>query len=152
MTRARAAATIIVAFLVAQLFAVVIHGFVLSADYAPFQGTLLRAASSGAPPWQMLFLPVVHLSLIVPLVWVYGRLRLEGPTAVRGLKLGMLAWTMGQLPVWLLWYAQQPWPGSLVMKQLGWELLASLAIGITIAAMARVPAPLEARLAATSSR
>lgn len=141
MTRARAAATIIVAFLVAQLFAAVIHGFILSADYAPFEGTLLRAVDSGTPPWQMLFLPVVHLSLIVPLVWVYGRLRLEGTTAVRGFKLGTLAWAMGQLPVWLLWYAQQPWPGGLVMKQLGWEFLASLAIGVTIALVARVPRP-----------
>jgi len=58
---------------------------------------------------------------------------------VRGLKLGLLGWAMGQLPVWLLWYAQQPWPGGLVLKQLGWELLASLAIGLTIAAVARLP-------------
>ena len=151
MTRARTTATIVVAFLVAQLFAVVIHGYILSADYEPFEGTLLRAVGGGTPPWQMLLLPVVHLSLIVPLVWVYGRLRLEGATAVRGLKLGVLGWAMGQLPVWLLWYAQQPWPGGLVMKQLGWELVASLAIGITIAAVAPVPAPAEAPLAATSS-
>ena len=144
MTRARTAATILVAFLVAQVFAVVIHGFVLSADYEPFEGTLLRASGTGTPPWQMVFLPVVHLSLIAPLVWVYGRLQLRGSTTVRGLKLGVLGWAMGQLPVWLLWFAQQPWPGDLVLKQLGWELLASLAIGITIAAVARLPAPAEA--------
>lgn len=141
MTRARAAATIIVAFLVAQLFAVVIHGFILSADYEPFEGTLLRAVGSGTPPWQMLFLPFVHLSLIAPLVWVYGRLGLSGSTAVRGLKLGVLAWAIGQVPVWLLWYAQQPWPGDLVLKQLALELGASLAIGVTIALVARVPRP-----------
>lgn len=141
MTRARAAATIIVAFLVAQLFAVVIHGVILSADYEPFEGTLLRAAGSGTPPWQMIFLPLVHLSLIAPLVWVYGRLGLGGSTAVRGLKLGVLAWAIGQVPVWLLWYAQQPWPGDLVLKQLALELGASLAIGVTIALVARVPRP-----------
>lgn len=141
MTRARAAATIIVAFLVAQLFAVVIHGVILGADYEPFEGTLLRAAGSGTPPWQMIFLPLVHLSLIAPLVWVYGRLGLGGSTAVRGLKLGVLAWAIGQVPVWLLWYAQQPWPGDLVLKQLALELGASLAIGVTIALVARVPRP-----------
>ena len=141
MTRARAAATIIVAFLVAQLFAVVIHGVILNADYEPFEGTLLRAAGSGTPPWQMIFLPLVHLSLIAPLVWVYGRLGLGGSTAVRGLKLGVLAWAIGQVPVWLLWYAQQPWPGDLVLKQLALELGASLAIGVTIALVARVPRP-----------
>lgn len=145
MTRARTTATIVVAFLVAQVFAVVIHGFILSADYEPFEGTLLRASGTGTPPWQMIFLPAVHLSLIAPLVWVYGRLRLGGSTTVRGLKLGVLGWAMGQLPVWLLWFAQQPWPGNLVLKQLGLELLASLAIGMTIAAVAHVPTPAEAR-------
>jgi len=139
MSRSRAAATTVAAFLVAQVAAVVIHGVILSADYEPFEGTLLRAVGTGTPPWQMLFLPVVHLTLIVPLVWVYGRLGLEGSTLVRGLKLGMLGWTIGQLPVWLLWYAQQPWPGDLVLKQLGLELVASLFIGVTIAAVATSP-------------
>jgi len=137
MTRTRTMATTLAAFLVAQVAAVVIHGLILGADYQPFEGTLLRAVGGDAPPpWQMLFLPVVHLALIVPLVWLYGRLGLEGSTASRGLKLGVLAWTIGQLPVWLLWYAQQPWPGELVLKQLGLEFLASLLIGLTIAAAA----------------
>jgi len=139
MTRGRAIVTTLAAFLVAQVMAVLIHGFILGSDYQPYEGTLLRAVGGGTPPWQMLFLPVVHLCLIVPLVWVYGRLGLEGTTLARGLKLGLLAWTIGQLPVWLLWYAQQPWPGDLVLKQLGLELVASLLIGMTIAAVARVP-------------
>ena len=61
----------------------------------------------------MLFLPVVHLIVIASLVWLYGRLRFEGSTVARGLKLGVLGWTLGQVPVWLLWYAEQPWPGDL---------------------------------------
>ena len=52
----------------------------------------------------------------------------------------MLSKHMRSLPVWLLWYAQQPWPGNLVLKQLGLELVASLIIGVTIAAVARLPA------------
>jgi hypothetical protein len=143
MTRARATATTIAAFLVAQIAAVLVHGFILSADYEPYEGTLLRAAGTGTPPWQMLFLPVVHLSVIVSLVWVYGRIRLAGSTLSRGLQLGVLGWTMGQLPVWLLWYAEQPWPGNLVLKQIGLELAASLAIGVTIAAVARLPARID---------
>jgi hypothetical protein len=143
MSRSRAAVTILAAFLMANVFATLIHGFVLSAAYESFEGTLLRSAGTGTPPWQMLFLPVVHLSVIVSLVWVYGRIRLRGSTLARGLKLGVLGWTMGQLPVWLLWYAEQPWPGDLVLKQLGLELASSLAIGVTIAAVARLPPQLR---------
>jgi hypothetical protein len=46
---------------------------------------------------------------------------------------------MSQVPVWLLWYAQQPWPGSLVVKQLGLELVSSLLVGLTIALVAPPP-------------
>jgi len=148
MTRARTAVTILVAFVIANVFAAVIHGFILGPDYLPFEGTLLRANADGMPSWQMIFLPVVHLSVVASLVWVYGRLRLEGSTLMRGLKAGVLLWTMGQLPVWLLWYAEQPWPGDLLLKQLGLELVSSLAIGVSVAVVAKAPALAPERLVA----
>jgi hypothetical protein len=140
MTRSRAIATGLAAFFVSQILTVIIHGFILGSDYEPFRGTLLRAADVD-PPWQMLFLPIVHLAVVVTLVWLYARLRLNGSKWSRGLTLGLVAWTMSQVPVWLIWYAQQPWPGVLVLKQLSLELVSSMVIGLTIALVA--PAPKE---------
>jgi hypothetical protein len=139
MPSRRAVSTTIVAFLVSQILAVAVHGFVLAADYQPFEGTLLRSVGSEQPPWQMLFLPVAHLSFISALVWVNAHLRLEGSTWFRGLSLGLVGWIMGQVPLWLVWYAQQPWPGTLVLKQLGLELLSSLLVGLAIATIAGAP-------------
>lgn len=48
----------------------IVHGVILSADYEPFEGTLLRTAGGDQVPWQMIFLPVM--------VWLHARLRLEG--------------------------------------------------------------------------
>ena len=135
MTYKRAASTIGAAFLVAQVLAIAVHGFILAADYAPFYGSLLRPMD-GEASWQMLLLPISHLSFIAALVWVYARLRLEGSQMLQGLKLGVVGWAMGQVPLWLLWYAEQPWPGSLVVKQLVLELLSSLIVGLTIAVVA----------------
>jgi hypothetical protein len=53
----------------------------------------------------------------------------------QGIKLGFLAWFLGQVPVWLLWWAEQPWPDTLVPKQLGLELVASLVFGLIISAI-----------------
>jgi hypothetical protein len=139
MTNARAAATVFAAFLLSQVFAVAIHGFILGADYEPYRGTLLRDFQSG-PGWQSLLLPVAHLCFVSGLVWIYGRLSLDGSLTARGLKLGLIAWVVGQAPLWLIWYAEQPWPGSLIVKQLGLELLSSLAIGLAIAFVSRLPA------------
>ena len=75
--------------------AVLIHGFVLAADYEPFDGTLLR---SGADAWQFIFLPVAHLAFICGLVWVYTHAQLTGSRARQGLTLGVLGWMMGQVP------------------------------------------------------
>jgi hypothetical protein len=134
MTRMRIALTTFAAFLVSQVLAVLIHGFVLAADYEPFDGTLLR---SGADAWQFIFLPVAHLAFICGMVWVYSHAGLTGSRARQASTIGVLGWTMGQVPTWLLWYAEQPWPGSLVIKQLGLEFVSSLLIAFTIVFVAR---------------
>jgi len=141
MSRGRAWAAGVVAFVVAQVLAVLIHGLILSADYQPYEGTLLRSGTGTEAPWQMLFLPVVHLSVVASMVWLYGRLRIGGSRLARGVQLGLVGFTMSQLPLWLLWYAQQPWPGDLVVKQLGLALLSSTAIGVAIALVAGSSAP-----------
>lgn len=81
--------------------------------------------------WQVLLLPVAHLAFVCGLMWVYMHAPMKGSAARQGLFLGFLAWIMGQVPLWLIWYAEQPWPGSLV-KQLGLELISSFVIGLTI--------------------
>jgi hypothetical protein len=148
MSRARIVSTTLVAFLVWQVAGILVHGFILAGDYQPYEGTLLRAVQDGQPPWQMLFLPVAHLAFISALVWVYARLRLDGSPVTRGLALGVVAWMIGQVPLWLIWYAEQPWPGRLVVKQLGLELLASIVLGLAIAYMARSRLPAAGREAA----
>ena len=131
MTNKRMALAIGAAFLVSQILAIGVHGFLLAADYAPFYGTLLRPMDQAS--WQVLFLPISHLAFVAPLVWIFSRLGLEGSTGARGVKLGVLGWLIGQVPLWLLWHAEQPWPDFLVVKQLGYELVSSIVIGVTIA-------------------
>jgi hypothetical protein len=146
MTTARATATVFAAFVASNVFAIAIHGFILGPDYEPYRGTLLRDFQNG-PGWQSLLLPVAHLCFVSGLVWIYGRLSLDGSQTTRGVKLGLLAWTVGQAPLFLLWYAEQPWPDSLIVKQLGLELLSSLAIGLVIAFVSRLPVKPAAKIA-----
>ena len=150
MSTARAALTLAAAFVVSQVLAVTIHGFILSADYEPFEGTLLRAAGGDQVPWQMIFLPVAHLAYTATMVWLHARLRLEGSLLTRGLTLGLVGWLMSQVPLWVIWYAQQPWPGLLVVKQLGLELVAMIVIGTVIATVAHAGAKVPTQQLTTS--
>jgi hypothetical protein len=134
MSIGRFTASVFAGFVLSQILAVLVHGFILAGDYEPFRGNLLRTFDTAT--WQAIFLPIAHLSFVFALVWVYGRARLKGPAPLRGLKLGIIGWAMGQVPLWLIWYAEQPWPGALVVKQLGLEFLSVAVIGIAIAAIA----------------
>jgi hypothetical protein len=142
VTPKRFVGTVAAAFFVSQVLTIAIHGFILASDYAPFYGNLLRPMSNEGS-WQMLLLPLSHLFFVTALVWVSSRViaGLEGSTLVRGLKIGVLGWVIGQAPLWMLWYAEQPWPGSLVAKQLPLELVSSLLVGVTIAIVARKADP-----------
>jgi hypothetical protein len=55
----------------------------------------------------------------------------------RALKLGVLAYLIGPAPLFLLWYAQQPWPGPLAAKQLVYELALALVIAVVTGAVLR---------------
>ena len=137
MSKTRIFLTGLAALFVAELLATVVHGYVLAADYAPFYGTLLRGGDS--PAWQFSFLPLAHAAWVGGLVWIFLHVSFTGTRIVQGLKLGLLGWVVGQVPLWLLWFAEQPWPNSLVGKQLALELASSLLVGATIALIARRP-------------
>lgn len=134
MTAKRFVAACAAAFIVWQILQIAIHGFILRGDYLPFYGRLLRPVDQ--PDWRMLLLPVSHLSFIVALVWVYARAARSDSWVRSGLTFGFFAWAIDQAPLWLLWYAEQPWPDSLVVKQLALELVAALVVGLVVASIA----------------
>src|SRR3954468_1705680 len=109
----RVALTGVAVFLVAQVAAVVMHGFVRAKDYEPFRGTLLRAVGGSAtPPWQMAFLPVMHVSLTIGLVWLTLALAPRREHRMRrGVRTGVMVWLIASVPPYLMWFAEQPWPG-----------------------------------------
>jgi len=150
MTTKRFVATCAVAFVVSQITAIAIHGFILSADYAPFYGNLLRPMDGA--DWHAMLLPLAHLSFVVTFVWLYARIAPSGPWVREGLRFGVVGWLVGQVPLWLLWFAEQPWPGTLVVKQLALELGAALVLGLVVAAIARQAAPTQAAMAAAAAR
>jgi hypothetical protein len=139
-------------FLLANVGAVLVHGFLLANDYAPFYGTLLRGDSGadGQPAWQFVFLPVVHLSFSVGLIWLFLVARADEARWVsRALKLGVMSYLMGAGPLFLLWYSEQPWPGALAAKQLGYELVIAIVLALTAGAILR---PTASRTAGSPRR
>jgi hypothetical protein len=136
ITRWRVALAGLVVFVLANVGAVIVHGFVLAADYEPYEGTLLRRGTE--PAWQFIFLPVVHLSFTIGLIWLFRIAREDDDRwTARALTLGVIAWLIGPAPMFLLWYAEQPWPGMLVAKQLPYEFVMAMVLALSAGAMLR---------------
>ncbi len=138
MTRTRLVLTTLAVFLLAQVFGILIHGFILSSDYRPYYGTLLRPME-GPPGWQALLLPVSHLAVAIGVVWIASLMDRGQPLGRRAVRLGLIAWLVGPAPMYLLWYAEQPWPGTLPLKQLPLELGAMLVLGAVAARLTAAP-------------
>jgi hypothetical protein len=50
-----------------------------------------------------------------------------------------MAYLIGPGPMFVLWFAQQPWPGALTVKQLGYEFVIALALALVAGAILRHP-------------
>ena len=63
MTSTRAVSTTVVGFLVSQILAIAVHGFVLAGDYEPFEGLSGGARySAAAKPPELMYPAVSALS------------------------------------------------------------------------------------------
>jgi len=51
-----------------------------------------------------------------------------------------MVWLLSAVPMYLIWYAEQPWPGGLVGKQLALDLLSALLLGVVASRLLREPA------------
>jgi len=122
--------TVVAVFAVAQVFAIVVHGFILGPDYRPFYGSLLRPMdAAGGSQWMIAFLPLAHLAMAIAFVALFVRWVRPGPEIPQGLRFGVLAWLFGPVPMYLLWFAEQPWPLNLTIKQLVLDLFTMLVLG-----------------------
>lgn len=128
MTMKRRVGVMLAVFLVAQVFAILIHGFILKADYGPMYGVLLKPMDR-APDWTLALLPGSHLAFAIGFVLLYERFARAPGGAIDGAKFGVLVWLIGPVAMYFIWTAEQPWPAGLVWKQIGLELVAMLAVG-----------------------
>ena len=136
MTTRRFAATCATGFLVSNVLAVIFYGFLLGPDYEPFRGTLLR--SEEMMGWQQFVgFPIKHLAFVTAFVWMYSRIATPGGGMRQALMFGLMAWWMASVPMWLTWYAEQPWPGDLIAKTLALDLVSVLTVTVVVAAICR---------------
>ena len=124
--------TIIVVFIVANVFGFLIHAVLLKPDYMP-----LAAHYRAMGEEKMLFISLAYLSFAIGSVWVYAKGVETKSWLGQGIRFGTAMWLVLAIPSFVIAYAVQPVPGMLVVKQVLFEGADKILLGILTAALYR---------------
>ncbi len=128
----------VVGFVISMGLGMVFHGGVLHNDYAQL-GSLMRpdAEAMGYLPWMI----ASHLIKGLAFAWIYSKGIAPGaPAVVQGLKFGIATVFLVTIPLYLVYYAVQPMPGMLVVKQIIFDGIAMVIMGVAVSLIIRRPA------------
>ena len=126
--------TIAVIFVLSSLFGNLIHAIVLHYDYASVPQLFRRPVDA-----DFRLILFSYLAFAVGSVWVYAHGVEDLPWLGQGVRFGIAMWLVTSLPWFLMAYATQPLPETLLWKQLGYEFADKIVLGIVTAALVRRP-------------
>ncbi|HME82141.1 MAG TPA: hypothetical protein VKF82_08705 [Candidatus Eremiobacteraceae bacterium] len=132
MSQWRLILTMLVVWILSIGLGSLIHGFLLAQDYGQV-AQLYRPATDT----HFITIFIGYLAFAVGSVWLYSRGVEDKPWFGQGLRFGLAMWLVWPVASFLIEYATQPVPESLVVKQLAYELVSKLILGVVTAAMIR---------------
>lgn len=129
----------ILAFVVVFVFTAaasfVIHGLMLHPDYAQFPN-LLRTETDANQHMVYLLAAFAVFALAFVLVWSLWVPRYSSPVRA-GLFYGIVMWLVESVNHYLINYAVSPWSGDVVVKQMGYEFVWMVVLGMVLGAVYR---------------
>jgi hypothetical protein len=131
------AISVVVMFVVSMALGFVVHAALLGQDYAQLAGVFRTSKDSEAYFQYML---LAHVFLAAGLVWVYLQGKTDKPFLLQGVRYGVALVVLITVPGYLIYYAVQPLPGMLVVKQIALDAISMVIMGIVVAWLYRKPA------------
>ena len=108
----------------------VVHGPLLRSDY--LQLTNLFRAEGDQQKYFPLML-VAHVLLSGAFVWIYARGVEARPWLAQGVRYGVAVALLTIVPTYLIYYAVQPMPGDVVIKQIAFDGVLTVILGTIVA-------------------
>jgi hypothetical protein len=127
----------LVLFVVWMLGSFVVHGFLLGADYASLPN-LMRTQADSQKYFPLMIL--AHVLLAGAFAWIYARGVEAKPWLQQGVRYGVAIALLTIVPTYLIYYVVQPMPGALVAKQIVFDAILVVILGIVVAWLYREPA------------
>lgn len=120
----------IAAVIVTIVLGGLVHGFLLAEDYKALGSHMRDEAGQMAHfPYMIL----AHVFMGFAAVWIYRKGVDDKPWLGQGLRFGIAVSCLMTVPMFLIYYAVQPLPGMLVLKQIIFDTICWIIVGIVIA-------------------
>ena len=124
----------VVVFVVWMMGDFVVHGLLLSADYAKLPNLFRpEAESQQYVPWML----VAHVIMAGAFVWIYARGAEAKPWLSQGVRFGLATALLTAVPTYMIYYVVQPMPVALVVKQIIFASVLMVILGVVAAFMHR---------------
>lgn len=105
------------------------HGMVLAEEY---QATGLFRPHAEAEAY-LIWMLLAHVIMSLAFVWIYQQGCEDKPWVSQGIRFGIIITLLMVVPIYLIYYAVQPMPGMLVFRQITYDTLALVVMGLAVA-------------------
>ncbi len=119
----------VVAFVLWMAGGFIVHGTLLAADYKATN--LFRADADAQSHFPALLL--AHVIAAGAFVWIYSRGIEPRPWLGQGFRYGLGVAFLTSIPMYMIYYAVQPMPGSIVVRQIIFDTICIVIVGIAVA-------------------
>ncbi len=108
----------------------VVHGALLKSDYLQL-ARLYRSDTESQAYFHWMLL--AHVLMAGAFAWIYARGREAKPWLAQGMRYGVAVALLSVIPGYLIYYAVQPLPGTMVVKQIIFSGILFVVLGIIVA-------------------
>jgi len=124
----------VVMFVATMIVGFVIHGVILAQDYAALPN-LYRGEEDSQNYFHYILL--AHVLLGIGLTWIYRMGRDDSPWPGQGLRFGIAIAVLTTIPTYMMYFAVQPMPEAMAVKQIMYDTAAMLLMGMLVALLNR---------------
>ena len=119
----------IVMFVMAWALSFLVHGVLLSADYAVTQGMRPPAEAQARIAWLILAQAIFGIAF----AWVYVQGKEDKPWLAQGIRYGIAVAALTVVPTYLIYYVVTPIELTVAIKQIVYDTIRVLLMGVVLA-------------------
>jgi len=124
-------------FLAWMIGSFVVHGVLLHDDYMQLPN-LFRTEADAQQYFPLMIL--AHVILAGAFSWIYAQGVHDKPWLPQGIRFGIAVALLTIVPTYMIYYVVQPMPGLVVVKQMIFDGILIVILGLIVAAIYRQPA------------